>query len=409
MQRAPLACVLATLAATAACDIDAPVAPVAASQQATPTLLITSLATVLGKTVVDEPGEVGEYASLASSSDGTQRIAYRDKTNHRLKYAGCASSCRLAANWQTGVIDQSADVGEYASLRVKSGVRHVVYYDRTNRDLKYAVCSAECYIHSNWRKGAIAQTGFVGQSASLAIDGAGRLHVSYVDEGLGTLKYATCSSDCTLTRKWQRITADASTIVLATGRTSLAISADGRRHISYASVGGLRYASCLAACIDVANWQRLTVNASGVEGRHSSLAVDGAGVRHISYLDQNKRDLKYARCAGDCTNSAGWKRVLADSGTSSDGDVGAYTSLAVGSDGKVHVSHVSAGGKLRYVSCASNCLQSASWAPLVVDGGCTVIPCPAGLYTSLKLGGGNVHISYQTFTSRDLKYAELTP
>jgi len=42
---------------------------------------------------------VGFNPSLVSSPGGTQRVAYYDATNARLKYAACASDCTAAANW----------------------------------------------------------------------------------------------------------------------------------------------------------------------------------------------------------------------------------------------------------------------------------------------------------------------
>jgi hypothetical protein len=38
-------------------------------------------------------------------------------------------------------------------------------------------------------------------------------------------------------------------------------------------------------------------------------------VRHVSYYDGSNEDLRYARCAANCTNSAGWSRVTVDRGT----------------------------------------------------------------------------------------------
>jgi len=44
-----------------------------------------------------------------------------------------------------------------------------------------------------------------------------------------------------------------------------------------------------------------------------------------------------------------------------------------------------------------------------VDGSCAVLCSAAGRYSSLKLGGGKVHISYYNSSYGNLKYAELAP
>jgi hypothetical protein len=199
------------------------------------------------------------------------------------------------------------------------------------------------------------------------------------------------------------------------GFTSIAVDAGGRRHISYEGVGNLWYATCLSSCADPANWQMLPVDVTAVTGDYSSLAVDVNGVRHISYFDASASnyDLKYARCARNCGTAAGWGLVTVDKGSGATGtDVGQYTSLAVGGDGRVHVSYWDqTAGRLKYASCGADCLQAASWSRQAVDGGCTysLVCTDVGQFTSLQLNGGTVHVSYFDDTHRDLRYAELAP
>ena len=409
MERAPLATVLAMLAAAAACDTDEPTAPPIAHP--VPTAAVTASATVLGRVAVDEPQDVGLFTSIVSSSDGTQRVTYVDASNDRLKYAACASSCTVAGNWQRGVIDQSVDVDSYTSLKVKSGVRHVVYYDRTNGNLKYASCASDCYLENNWKKVTIDQTGDVGKFASLAIGGNGRLHVSYADATNSALKYATCLISCTSAANWQRATVmdEMGTV----HHTSIVVGGDGRVHVALENHAALRYATCLASCSNPANWETLLVDpAGGNTGGYADLAVDGNGVRHITYYDGTDGNLRYARCASNCSNSAGWQRVVVDIGSGYYGsNVGSHTSVAVGSDGKVHVSYADVtAGRLKYASCARYCWLTSSWQRQSVDGGGVIVGSGsfAGRYTSLALGGGKVHVSYYNHTYGNLRYAELT-
>jgi hypothetical protein len=81
-------------------------------------------------------------------------------------------------------------VGLYTSLAVDAGGRlHVSYQDWTNGHLKYATCAADCALTANWQAATVDAAGSVGFSTSLAVDGSGRLHVSYYDNGNSNLKY----------------------------------------------------------------------------------------------------------------------------------------------------------------------------------------------------------------------------
>src|SRR5205809_594302 len=156
---------------------------------------------------VDQTGTVGRYSSLAVDASGHVHVSYFDDTNVELKYATCAASCTTAANWQTVVVDQTGFVGAYTSLAVDgSGRVHVSY--QGDADLKYATCPAGCTVAANWTNVAVDQTGYAGAYSSLAVDGSGRLHVGYFEETKGDLRYATCAADCTTAANWQTVAAD---------------------------------------------------------------------------------------------------------------------------------------------------------------------------------------------------------
>ena len=410
MRPARLCTLVTVLGAVAACETDRATAPAIPASVPAADGVALSLATILGSTVVDDPGVVGSHTSLVSGSDGVQRIAYHDATNQRLKYASCSANCTSAASWQQSVIDPALNTGYYASLKVRSGVRYVVY--GSPGGLKYASCASACQLEESWKKGVITVGG---SFPSLTIGEDGRRYVSYIDAHTKRLMYITCLSGCSSAGNWQGIMVDEGLgIINERSRTSIAVGPDGRRHISYSAGGKLKYATCLTSCTNPANWQKLVVGPwLGNLGWFNSLAVDDNGVRHISHYDAQYGDVRYWRCPSNCTNSAGWKTAAVDRGSGATGtDVGRYTSLAV-SGGKVHVSYYDVtGGRLKYASCsAGDCSLGASWQRQYVDGACVFAPCPGnvGGYTSLKLGGGKVHISYFNFTKGDLKYAELTP
>jgi hypothetical protein len=358
---------------------------------------VSAQVTVLGMATVDDPGLVGSFASLVSTTAGAQHVTYYDRSYHRLKYARCAAACTVAANWSRAVIDQSADVGWYSSLVVRGGIRHVVYLDVTNQRLKYATCSTGCLSESNWQKGPIDRGPALGQS-SMFVDGAGRRHVSYVESG-GAVRYATCLSACTGAANWQIVTVDPDAVGEG---TAITLDPGGRRHISYGSDGDLKYATCNISCTNAANWETLKIDEQTTGGSSSAIAIGPDGSRHVSYYDASNSALRYARCAANCSNSAGWGHVLVDGASTS---VGTYTSLAVGGDGKVHVSYFDqTNGDLKYASCASGCLTARNWQRQTLDSQGQV-----GSFSSLKLVAGTLHIAYHDLTLGDLKYLELAP
>jgi hypothetical protein len=151
---------------------------------------------------------------------------------------------------------------------------------------------------------------------SLALDGAGRPHISYYDMHNGP-KYA--SYDGTT---WHIEEVDGGGGV---GEyTSLALDWVGRPHISYGYANkDLKYARH-----DGTTWHIETVDSEGDVGKYSSLALDGAGLAHISYRDGSNDDLKYVWHDGTT-----WHIETVDSLG------GMSTSLALDGTGRPHISY----------------------------------------------------------------------
>ena len=176
---------------------------------------------------------------------------------------------------------------------------------------------------------------------------------------------------------------------------SLALSQDGRAHISYNSGTGdndLKYAF---QDEETHAWNSLTVESDGATGLATALALDADGFPHIRYYkdisqgdDYIDGELRYAFQDPD-----GWHVEVVDH----EGDAGEYASLAVDAQGWAQVSYFdSTHGDLKYA------LQSASgWITSTVDSAGTV-----GQWTSLAIDGADYpHISYYDETRSDLRYA----
>lgn len=188
------------------------------------------------------------------------------------------------------------------------------------------------YDGSIWNYETIDSSSEVGMDASIALDGAGNVHISYYNMNDKYLKYVTNKGGI-----WKFETVDND--FLAGWFTSIAADASGNAHISYFddTNGDLKYATNATG-----SWVATTVDSNMWVGEYTSIAVDGAGKVHIRYFDDEKSNLKYA------SNATGsWVTTTVDN----EGDVGEWTSIAVNEKGKVFISYYDASNKdLKYAT-----------------------------------------------------------
>jgi hypothetical protein len=181
-----------------------------------------------------------------------------------------------SAAWTKRVVDGGNDSG--SSVRIDSGgYVHIAYL------------KGGCLIYSNnktgkWVKKIIDTSGNGGWTVSLAIDGSGKMHISYYDKVKTALKYATNA-----TGSWVKTTVDNSADV--GDANSLAVDGGGKVHISYNDYTNytLKYATNATG-----SWVKTTIDSSAEVGEYNSIALDGSGKVHISYYDNTHTSLKYA-------------------------------------------------------------------------------------------------------------------
>ncbi|MCK6547911.1 hypothetical protein L6R52_18815 [Myxococcota bacterium] len=116
-------------------------------------------------------------------------------------------------------------------------------------------------------------------------------------------------------------------------------------------------------------------------GEHASIAVDASGTLHVAYYDRTLGQLRYANDSGDL-----WKTSVVDV----DGNVGLYTSIAIGPDGNPHIAYMMVEGTIAPDPMKRSGLKLASarvsypsassdWSVEVVDSRVTVPPvCNGG-------------------------------
>ena len=275
---------------------------------------------------VDSEGDVGTHTSLAITCLGGQcqgdglglaHISYFDATNDSLKYAR-----HNGLGWQIETVDSAREVGAYTSLALDGlGHPHVSYcmhspHASTCEELEYAR-----YDGTAWWAETVDDAGLVGAYNSLALDGAGRPHISYYDSANGDLKYAWRDET-----GWQVETVDSTGNVGQ--HASLALDGLGQPHVRY--FDGYPNYDLKYTWRDGATWRIITVDSAGDVGRYTSLALDEWGHSHISYFDNTNDDLKYAQGGGTV-----WQVQTVDSA----GHVGTHASLALDNADWPHISY----------------------------------------------------------------------
>ena len=422
-------------------------------------------------TTVDNSGYVGAYTSIDVDSNNKAYISYFDDSNDDLVYATNSSGL-----WQSFIVDNSVAMGWSSSIKLDSNNKiHIVYYDSTNTALRYAANSSGA-----WDYETIDNNGSVGSSPSIAVDSTGKTYVSYYDGTNYDLKYAESITPITLfsddfenglgnwtaASPWGLTTSTShggsnsvtdspsgnygTSINISLAMTNpLTISGNtdlqfwhkytmapyywwSEAYVEISTDGGTSWTTLAQYSGSLATWSKVgvdlssntnqsvkirfrlqtndawwgddgwyiddvtivqkhsisTIDSTGTVGEYTSIALDSNNKVHISYYDSSNSALKYA------TNASGsWAASTIDS----IGDVGKYTSIAIDSNNKVHISYYDdTNDDLKYATNASG-----SWVSYAVDSTGNV-----GAYTSIAVDSNNkVHISYYDDTNDDLKYA----
>jgi flagellar hook assembly protein FlgD len=237
---------------------------------------------------------------------------------------------------------------------------------------------------ASWSYQPVAGSGTSGGFTSVALDGSGRVHMSYYDGSTHDLKYAVRQSGLWTT-----------TVIDTTGDTglwtSIALDAQGNPHISYYyallpdlvnPVGNLKYATKTGGA-----WTVQTVDATLNVGEYTSIAIDSQGRPHITYYDNGHGDLKHA-----VKTSGVWSLETVDA----TGNVGAYTSLHIDALDHLHVAYKDVGGvALKYAVKIGS-----TWTKEVA------VPLAGAVYNSIGLDSqGKPHVVYYDENITKVYYA----
>ena len=322
-------------------------------------------------TTVDSGRFVGENPSIAIGADGFPVISYYDSTNGDLIMAHCGDVTCTSNNTLT-IVDSVGFVGENPSIAigVDDGLPVISYYDSTNGDLKVAHCGKPDCSSGNTLT-TVDSTGSVGENSSIAI-GADKLPViSYYDFTNGNLKVIHCGNvDCSSGNDLTTVVSNGSVGV----NFSLAIGGDGLPVISYYDKvsSALKVAHCGNA--DCTSGNTLTfMHSAGVVGENSSIAIGGNGFPVISYVDFTLDILNVAHCGNEtCTSKT---LTTVDS-------TGENPSIAIGvDDGLPVISYYDfTNGVLKVAHCGNATCTSGNTLTVVDSEG------NVGFFSSIAIG-----------------------
>jgi hypothetical protein len=231
--------------------------------------------------------------------------------------------------------------------------------------------------------------GDVGVNPTVRVDASGALHLAYIDDSNGDLRYATNRSGA-----WRFVSVDtqAQAIYRVAG---LAVDAEGVAHLAYVD-----------SRLDT-NWH-YTLKYARVAGRHvqyvatvdstisvntsdlASIAVDAAFVPHLAYYDFASKDLRYARF-----EDGSWLLSTVDA----TGDVGNKPSIVIDPlSGTVHVAYFDA------TSVKHAYGTGTSWSLEAVDTAATAFDLDLAVDAS-----GTLHLVYESSTTSRVAYRRSTP
>ncbi len=315
--------------------------------------------------IVDSDPRVGAHAALAFNSASIPFISYYDGANGRLKVA-----YKFGGVWIKTVVDTPV-------LAMTSDSTETTPEVEKNTDIPEEL--ATHMLGRPWRdpslylnvpdeaEAIVPDAGGVGKYTSIAIDGMGRVHVSYYDEQNRDLKYAFWDT----INPWAVETVDYYTDQGKVGLwTSIATDNQNRPHISYMSE---KYDDLKYAYKKGTSWEKTTVDGDHNVGTYTSLVLGGNPTRYayITYFDFSTSRLRIA--IHDFTNPLDEWTV---SNLGEESGVGLYSSIFLDQNGYLHVAFYDfADGDLKYARATAS---GGSWSiQTAVSAG------NAGLYPSI--------------------------
>lgn len=224
---------------------------------------------------IDNSGDVGLFASLAVQDSKTFGVSYFDESWDDLRFAKGNGS-----NWDVNVVTgPNIRAGRYTSLVFDFNQKpHITYFDFSDGMLYEAY-----QITTTWKFRPIDLSDTLG-SAALSLDTTRNPQVLYYNNLLGSLEIARRSPG------WTADTVIASRLSTEQ-RVAFRIDRRGRFHIAYYD---LINQDLVYGIKEGLAWHFETLDGLGDVGQNPTLALDSADKPYISYYDATNQRLKLA-------------------------------------------------------------------------------------------------------------------
>lgn len=343
-------------------------------------------------------GTGNAWSSLAIGTDGHPVIAFGDVVHQQLSVAKCHDPLCIDRTVSAADTTALGGLGAWCSLAIgRDGFPVVGHYDTMGpvrvTKCNDPACSGGDEISTEVDPGALT---YPGAGASVAIGADGLPVMSYQGAASWDLRVLKCD-DPACTGGGDTVSVVDDSADDATGyHSSLAIGRDGLPVMSYSdSTGALRLARCNDPACAGGDESLSTI---GGPAFYTSLAIGVDGLPIVAYYDPSG-----SVGAVKCDNPSCTARTT----TMIDGpspSVGAYLSLAIGNDGLPVISYEDeTAHALRIARCADpGCVQSAV---VTLDDSANEV----GWYTSIAVGAdGRPVVSYIDYTANVLKLAKCS-
>ena len=261
--------------------------------------LVFTLALVLGTSavhgqtwnlqIVDDAGDTGYDSQIAVTSAGIPYIFYKNNSTNGLYLAWWVPDGGGAGGWQFKSLDTYLQPGYPFEVLVDAQDRfHVAWSRYTSPTMKYGIYDP---VTANWVLGPESIAGGLSNAyVDLTLVQAGADLVPVVAANQENAKIFVFKRNPG-TGVWTSSQVDY--LHDATRGASIAVDSAQNMHLSYYENDGdnLMYAT---KAWDATTWQISIVDLTGNVGDYSSIAVDSGDRVHIVYYDTTNGDLKYA-------------------------------------------------------------------------------------------------------------------
>ena len=231
-----------------------------------------------------------------SAHFGPIGIAVDSNNNPHISYAidgpdQCGNGLRVASYtgtaWSYHTAASGANRGCESSIVIdKNDHKYVAYQDRSSSKLMIATDKSGSWDSYLVDTGTTQSNMYPGYMTSIAIDHDGIFHIAHFDDKEDDLRYAVGTPNT----GWQKAIVDSSG---HTGRDpSIAIDAANQPHIVYHTWtgGNLKYATYDPTIPD---WKVSTIASNADVGEGNSIYIDGNGIMHVAFNDDDAEILKY--------------------------------------------------------------------------------------------------------------------